>query len=91
MRALADKDLAHYARFGLESNPSKEVDTAFRKALGELTGRQLVGVINSVAVRKDTEAVDALLSASAGDDDEVAGAALSATDSPVEDCMARMR
>ena len=75
---LADKNLSHYARFGLESNPSEEVDQAFREALGELKGRQLVGVINSVGVRRDTQAVDALLRASAGDDDEVAGAALSA-------------
>ena len=75
---LADNNLSHYARFGLESNPSSEVDKAFRKALGELKGRQLVGVINSVAVRKDTQAVDALVRAAGVDDDEVAAAAVSA-------------
>ncbi len=77
-KLLADPDLSHYARIALESNPSSEVDKAFRIALGELNGRQLVGVINSVAVRKDTQAVDALVRVVGDDDDEVAAAAISA-------------
>ncbi|TWU38253.1 HEAT repeat domain-containing protein [Novipirellula artificiosorum] len=77
-KLLADPDLSHYARFALEANPSSDVDKAFRSALEKLKGRQLVGVINSVAARKDTLAVDALLSAADSDDDEVAAAALSA-------------
>ncbi|MEO2016358.1 MAG: HEAT repeat domain-containing protein [Fuerstiella sp.] len=77
-KLLADPKLSHYARFALESNPSSEVDQAFRQALSELKGRQLVGVINSVAVRKDTKAVDALVSVAGNDDDEVAAAAVSA-------------
>ena len=35
---LGDEQLAHYARFGLESNPGAEVDQAFRDALGKLKG-----------------------------------------------------
>lgn len=77
-KLLADPDLSHYARIALESNPSSEVDKAFRIALGELKGRRLVGVINSVAARKDTRAVDALVSVAGNDDDEVAAAAVSA-------------
>ena len=75
---LADPVLSHYARFALEANPSLDVDQAFRAALGELKGRQLVGVINSIATRKDTQAVDALVSLAADDDNEVAAAAVSA-------------
>ena len=77
-KLLADPGLSHYARTALEANPSVEVDKAFREALGELKGRQLVGVINSVATRKDRQSVDALVRLAAGDDNEVAAAAVSA-------------
>lgn len=77
-KLLADPNLSHYARFALETNPSPEVDQAFRDALGELKGRQLVGVINSVAVRKDTKALDMLVDVAGNDDEEVAAAAISA-------------
>ena len=75
---LADPVLSHYARFALEANPSPEVDKAFRAALSELKGRQLVGVINSIATRKDTQSVDALLPLAAGDNLEIAASAISA-------------
>jgi HEAT repeat protein len=75
---LADPVLSHYARFALEANPSPEVDKVFRGALSELKGRQLVGVINSIATRKDTQSVDALLPLAAGDNLAVAAAAVSA-------------
>jgi HEAT repeat protein len=77
-KLLADPELSHYARTALESNPCAEVDLAFRKALGELKGRQLVGVINSIAARNDTKADQLLISLAAGDDNEVAAAAVSA-------------
>jgi len=77
-KLLGDPALSHYARFALEANPSMEVDQAFRAALDELKGRQLVGVINSIATRKDAQAVDALVRLAAGDDNEVAAAAVSA-------------
>ncbi|MBT4724051.1 MAG: hypothetical protein HON92_06370 [Planctomycetaceae bacterium] len=75
---LADPVLSHYARFALEANPSPEVDKVFRGSLSELKGRQLVGVINSIATRKDTQSVPSLLLLAAGDNIEVAAAALSA-------------
>jgi HEAT repeat protein len=75
---LAHPGLSHYARLALEANPSLEVDKAFRDALGKLKGRQLVGVINSVATRKDRQSVDALIRLASGDDNEVAAAAVCA-------------
>ncbi len=75
---LSDPKLAHYARFGLEPIPDPAVDQAFREALGKLKGKLLVGVINSIAVRKDPGAVDALGKLLHDDDPEVAQAAWAA-------------
>lgn len=78
-KLLAVPEMSHYARTALEANPSSEVDKAFQKALGELTGRQLVGVINSIGTRgRDTESVDDLVRALDSNDQEVAAAAVSA-------------
>ncbi|MEE2826756.1 MAG: HEAT repeat domain-containing protein, partial [Planctomycetota bacterium] len=74
---LADPKLSHYARFALESNPNPQVDEVLRKALEELQGRPLIGVINSVAARRDTKAVEVLTRLATGRDDEVAAAAVS--------------
>jgi HEAT repeat protein len=49
------------ARYGLEPIPDPAVDEAFRDALGKLKGRPLVGVIGSIGVRRDAEAVQPLL------------------------------
>jgi HEAT repeat protein len=57
---LSDPHLACYARFGMEPNPDPSVDEAFRAALPKLTGKLQIGVINSIGVRKDAKAVDAL-------------------------------
>lgn len=48
---LADEKLAHMARYAMEPIPDYSVDIAFRKALGELKGPQLVGLIGSIGVR----------------------------------------
>ena len=77
-KLLADPELSHYSRFALESNPSSAVDHAFRKALDGLSGRQLVGVINSIATRRDEQSAGALVALVASDDAEVAAAAISA-------------
>jgi HEAT repeat protein len=58
---LADKELASWARIALEVIPGTAADTALRNALGKLEGRLLVGVINSIAVRRDVHAVDTLV------------------------------
>ena len=72
---LDDPHLACYARFGLEPNPDPAVDDAFRAALPKLTGRLQIGVINSIGVRKDAKALDALNKLIDHSDPEVAQAA----------------
>ncbi|HEX2971068.1 MAG TPA: HEAT repeat domain-containing protein [Tepidisphaeraceae bacterium] len=57
---LADEQLSHMARYGLETIADPAVDDAFRAALGKLQGRPLVGVIYSIGVRRDAKAVEAL-------------------------------
>ncbi len=57
---LLDKDLASWARIALEAIPGPEADEALRGALPKLQGKLLIGAINSIGVRRDSKAVDAL-------------------------------
>jgi HEAT repeat protein len=57
---LGDEKLSHMARYALETISEPAVDEAFRDALGKLKGMPLVGVIGSVGVRRDAQAVEAL-------------------------------
>jgi HEAT repeat protein len=57
---LADENLSHMARYALEPIADPSVDAALRSALGKCQGRMLVGVIESLGVRKDTRAVELL-------------------------------
>jgi len=57
---LADKELASWARIALEAIPGPAADAALRDALDKLEGRLLIGTINSIAVRRDSRAVDGL-------------------------------
>ncbi len=57
---LTDKQLAHYARFGLVPIPDPAVDDALRGAMKKVKGPLLVGVIDSIGQRKDAKAVDAI-------------------------------
>jgi HEAT repeat protein len=72
---LPDEKLSHMARYGLETIPDSAVDKAFRDALPKLQGRQLVGVIGSLGVRRDTKAVKALSKLLSAPDNDVAQAA----------------
>jgi HEAT repeat protein len=72
---LADEQLSHMARYGLETIPSPEVDEALREAAGKLHGRMLVGVIGSIGVRRDTKAVKLLAKFLPDADNDVAQAA----------------
>jgi len=72
---LADEQLAHYARFALEANPDPAVDALLRQSLDRLDGKLLIGVINSLGVRRDAQAVSALAARLAHEDVEVASAA----------------
>ncbi|HPM79870.1 MAG TPA: hypothetical protein PLF81_04195 [Candidatus Anammoximicrobium sp.] len=57
---LGDEKMSHMARYALETIPDPSVDVALRDALGKLTGRPLLGVIGSLGVRRDAQAVDAI-------------------------------
>jgi HEAT repeat protein len=57
---LVDETLSHMARYALEPIADPSVNRALRKALDQLKGPLLVGVIDSLGVRQDTEAVEAL-------------------------------
>jgi HEAT repeat protein len=72
---LPDEKLSHMARYGLETIPSSEVDKALREAAGKLQGMQLVGVIGSIGVRRDTKAVGLLAKFLQAPDNDVAQAA----------------
>lgn len=57
---LGDEQLSHMARYALEPIQDPGVDAAFRDALGTLKGKPLIGVIGSVGVRRDAEAIKLL-------------------------------
>jgi HEAT repeat protein len=75
---LTDPRLSHYARFGLEPIPNPSVDAALRGALEKVQGKLLVGVINSIGVRRDPEAIPELGKLLTSSDSEVAQAAAAA-------------
>jgi hypothetical protein len=75
---LGDEAMGHMARYALEPIPDPAVDAALRDALRELKGRPLVGVIGSIGVRRDAEAVDRLAGLLKDGDAEVAQAAAKA-------------
>lgn len=72
---LSDPQLASWARIALEAIPAPAADDALRDAMGKLQGKLLVGVINSIAVRRDPKAVPELVKALKDADLEVASAA----------------
>ncbi len=57
---LDNPRFSHFAHYGLQPNPSPKVDEALFAALKTLKGDLLVGVINSIGVRKSPGAIDAL-------------------------------
>ncbi|MEO6246339.1 MAG: DUF1080 domain-containing protein, partial [Opitutaceae bacterium] len=57
---LADEHLGQYARDGLEQMPDARAGEALRAALGSLQGRALIGAVNSLGVRREAAAVEAL-------------------------------
>ena len=72
---LVDKELSSWARIALEAIPGPAADAALRDALSKAQGRLLVGVINSIAVRRDVQAVESLAGTLKDADAEVASAA----------------
>jgi HEAT repeat protein len=72
---LGDEKIAHMARYALEPIPDPAVDAALRDAMGRLKGRPLVGVIGSIGVRRDVQAVEPLSRLLKDPDPDVAQAA----------------
>lgn len=75
---LADEKLASWARIALEAIPDPAADAALREAMGKLKGRLLVGVVNSIGVRRDAAAVEGLVKVLKGNEAEPASAAAEA-------------
>lgn len=73
-KLLSDEQLASWARIALEAIPDPSADAALVEASASLDGRLLVGVINSIGVRRSPHAVDALATRLTSDDAEVAAA-----------------
>ena len=73
---LTDDDLSSMARMALEPMASPAAGAALRDALPKVHGRLLAGLIGSIGVRRDPEAVSFLAGAAKDDDPVVAGAAL---------------
>jgi HEAT repeat protein len=57
---LADEHLSAYARSGLEGIPDPSAAAALRTATATLKGNQLAGVVNSLGVLRDPQAVGLL-------------------------------
>jgi HEAT repeat protein len=72
---LADEKLASWARIALEALPDPAADDALRDALGTLKGKLLIGVINTIGVRRDTKALNVLTAKLKDADAGVASAA----------------
>ena len=73
---LEDAELASWARIALEAIPGPAPDKALRHAMKKVDGRLLIGVVNSIGVRRDAEAVGGLAKLLKADDPGVgAGAA----------------
>ncbi len=71
-KLLADERLASWARIALEAIPDPTADEALRSAMDKLDGKLLVGVINSIGVRRGAGAVDPLARRLKDQDAEVA-------------------
>ncbi|MEW6356366.1 MAG: DUF6807 family protein [Planctomycetota bacterium] len=75
---LIDEKLSNAARFALERMPSPKAGEALRSALGSLTGRLQIGVVNSLATRRDRESVPELTKLAGSQDKALAAAAIEA-------------
>ncbi len=74
-KLLSDEQLASWARIALEAIPDPAADEALREATKTLKGKLLVGVINSIGVRRSASAVNELTVLLKDNDSAVAAAA----------------
>jgi type 1 glutamine amidotransferase/HEAT repeat protein len=59
-KMLTDEKLSDAARFALELIPSVKADESLRQALDKTSGKDRIGIINSIGKRRDSKAVKAL-------------------------------
>ena len=74
-KLLPDEQLSSWARTALEAIPGPDADAALRAASESLEGRLLIGMINSIGVRRDAGSVEALAKRLSDKDTQVAIAA----------------
>lgn len=74
-KLLSDEQLASWSRIALEAIPGNAAAEALRNATYTLEGKLLVGVINSIGVRRDAGSVEPLIARLRDPDAEVASAA----------------
>jgi HEAT repeat protein len=72
---LADEKLHHMARYALETMADPAIDPALREALGRFKGRPLTGVMGTLGVRHDAQAVKPIAAFLADPDNDTAQAA----------------
>jgi hypothetical protein len=72
---VLDEELSVHARNALEHIPGPESEKAFRDALGQAKGRTRIGVINSVAARRDAASTPVLIKILSEDPESAAAAA----------------
>lgn len=70
---LLEDELSVFARLALERIPGPEADKALRDAIAKSRGRTRIGIINSVAVRRDPRSIPVLVKA-AGEEPEATAA-----------------
>jgi HEAT repeat protein len=75
---LTDPELASWARIALEVIPDRAADEALQGAAAHLEGKLLIGVINSIGVRRNPQAVGILTAKLKDQDAGVASAAAEA-------------
>jgi len=75
---LGDKDLSLAARSALARIPGDQVLSLLREASKKLTGKQLIGVINTLGDRRDENAVDIISKYMTDKDPDVVNAAIDA-------------
>lgn len=81
-KLLPDPELSSWSRIALEAIPGSAAKAALRDAAGKLQGRVLIGVLNSIGVLRDAEAVPLLVekinACDLSTDLEIAAAAIAA-------------
>jgi HEAT repeat protein len=86
---LTDEKVSDIARYALERIPGLAVDDALRNTLPKAKGKAMIGIINTLGVRGDKKAVDALAKLT-GDSDEMVAVAAVAALSRIDDRMATL-